>query len=260
VLIVGDGYSGSTLLDLLLGSHSAMAGLGEVDDFDAFVEHDAFCTCRRPQRDCPFWSTTLARLGGPAFRLRLPGSTVHDVVDRTARLLRAAQDAAGVERVVDSSKRPRRARLLWESAKVDAWAVHLVRDGRAVGWAHVKRGEPFRPAVEHWARRNAEVDAWLQAGGSPPSVRVRYERLATQPETVLDELCRFLGLPFEPAMLRFCDGDHHQVGGNLMRFGTDDAIRLDEEWRDRLTADDFAVFDDVVAAADVGRWAAELPT
>jgi hypothetical protein len=45
-------------------------------------------------------------------------------------------------------------------------------------------------------------------------MRVRYEALATDPAATLRAIGDFLGLAFEPAMLRYEDAEHHPLGGN----------------------------------------------
>ena len=58
VYICGSGHSGSTLLDMLLGGHSEIAGLGEAHRLH-YHWRDAreadVCTCGCNVRKCPFW-------------------------------------------------------------------------------------------------------------------------------------------------------------------------------------------------------------
>lgn len=42
-----------------------------------------------------------------------------------------------------------------------------------------------------------------QARWALPGFTVRYEELTAEPETVVRELCGFLGVPFQPAMLDY---------------------------------------------------------
>lgn len=59
VYIMGHGYSGSTLLTVLLGSHPQIATIGEL----GIAEHakrqttpeQFLCSCRAPVRECEFW-------------------------------------------------------------------------------------------------------------------------------------------------------------------------------------------------------------
>jgi hypothetical protein len=54
--ICGAGHSGSTLLDMLLGSHSRIASLGEVMNLPMDWATNNRCTCGANVRDCNLWS------------------------------------------------------------------------------------------------------------------------------------------------------------------------------------------------------------
>lgn len=87
----------------------------------------------------------------------------------------------------------------------DAKYVHLLRDPRDVarsskemGW----RGNVFY-GVDHWI--NTEL-SWLKLEKTikpEQFTTVRFEQLIESPETVLSELCRFIGLAYDPAMLDY---------------------------------------------------------
>ena len=73
VYICAAGHSGSTLLDLLLGTHSKIESLGEISQLPKEVALNRQCTCRQPVRSCPVWSEVLACLGK-----RLQLDVLHD--------------------------------------------------------------------------------------------------------------------------------------------------------------------------------------
>lgn len=54
--ICGAGHSGSTLLDMLLGSHPRVASLGEIINLPMDWATNNRCTCGAPMRDCGLWS------------------------------------------------------------------------------------------------------------------------------------------------------------------------------------------------------------
>jgi hypothetical protein len=57
VYIMGHGYSGSTLLTFLLGSHPQVATIGElgIAPRAKTTPEEYFCSCHEPIRDCSFW-------------------------------------------------------------------------------------------------------------------------------------------------------------------------------------------------------------
>jgi len=72
VYIMGHGYSGSTLLTFLLGTHPRIATIGELGIAQQAKESTApeeyLCSCHSPVRDCGFWqrvSREMAERGHP---------------------------------------------------------------------------------------------------------------------------------------------------------------------------------------------------
>ena len=112
---------------------------------------------------------------------------------------------------------------LWPRAKF----VHLIRDGRdvclsATGWAKADRvfgdldtwpDEPVITAALWWER---SVRLGREAGRALPAGlyhELRYERLVQDPEAECRALCAFLGLGYDPAMLRFHEGRTRSAPG-----------------------------------------------
>jgi hypothetical protein len=62
IYICGAGHSGSTLLDLVLGSHSQITSLGEITHFQRIVRENQLCTCGVPIDECEFWPSVLKEL------------------------------------------------------------------------------------------------------------------------------------------------------------------------------------------------------
>jgi hypothetical protein len=90
-------------------------------------------------------------------------------------------------------------------AMPEAHFIHIVRDGRDV--AASVRGLPFAPgdgSIEAIASdwRDSVAAARRTAKGLEHYREVRYEALVADPEGVLRELCSFVALEFDGAMLR----------------------------------------------------------
>jgi len=62
IYICSAGHSGSTLLDLLLGSHSDVESLGEINQFPKNVSLDTVCTCGSKVSECGFWRSVVSLL------------------------------------------------------------------------------------------------------------------------------------------------------------------------------------------------------
>lgn len=61
VYILGVGHSGSTLLDMLLGTHPDIFSLGEMAFFDDWVANNKLCACGQLIWECVFWREVLQR-------------------------------------------------------------------------------------------------------------------------------------------------------------------------------------------------------
>lgn len=106
----------------------------------------------------------------------------------------------------------------------EARFVHIVRDGRDV--AASVRSLPISPgSIEEIAAdwRDQILDARRQAAELPHYREVRYERLVTEPEAVLRELCDYLTLDFDAAMLRAherAEERHREMPERVLADGT----------------------------------------
>lgn len=91
VYICAAGHSGSTLLDLLVSSHSRCASLGEITYLPKNIALNMNCMCGAKVPACPLWTRVLDRLGevlGGDFRsnpylLKLGYVDSHNVIDRS---------------------------------------------------------------------------------------------------------------------------------------------------------------------------------
>jgi hypothetical protein len=62
VFICAAGHSGSTLLDLLLGSHRSAISLGEITQMPKNLALNTRCSCGAPVRECALWGDVIERL------------------------------------------------------------------------------------------------------------------------------------------------------------------------------------------------------
>lgn len=63
VYICSAGHSGSTLLDLLLGSHSKIESMGEISHLPKNIALNTLCSCGTTMSDCPAWQPIIQDLG-----------------------------------------------------------------------------------------------------------------------------------------------------------------------------------------------------
>jgi len=277
--IAGTNYCGSTLLAFMLGTHPGVESLGQFFQFLPFWNRNRRCTCGAETKQCALWSRVMSRmqtfapeqdrLVGVDLEVQ-KGSWLHRLSRCAARhepanlrayrdfniqLVESLQEVTKRHVFVDSSKLAHRLDLLLRSGAAQAWnfrILYLLRDGRAVVASHKRRGLSVLRASIAWRYRLRMIRQVLARHRPEHVMRLPYELLCTDPETALKRLCEFAGIAYEPTMLRFRDRIQHQIGGNPMRFNSDDRIRLDERWRQELRWPARAVFR-LVAGAEQRR-------
>ena len=176
-------------------------------------------------------------------RERLPADP--SFADAIQAIYRAYADRRGKRRFGDKTPAYMQRLDILERAFPGAQYVHLVRDGRdaALSFIEMRRRPRFnwaRPRglsafAAQWRR---EVEGARRFGRERAAGRyreLRYEDLVTDPQTTLRELCVFLGIEFDPAML-----DYHRDAKALV-----DHPRLAEapapglrRWGEQMARDD----------------------
>jgi hypothetical protein len=177
-------------------------------------------------------------------------------LENTLYLFDLIRDQWGTQLVVDSSKNLYKALSVYRERPESTKIILLTRDGRGVLYSRMKTGVPMRTSVAAWVKYYARAQALLERHVRPQDrLVVRYEEMATNTEYMLNSLCDFMGIAYEDGMQRLDSGFRHVVNGNQ---GTKNnsrlGIRLDEAWRDNLSATDLDYFWKVAGrlATDLG--------
>lgn len=271
--IAGSGRSGSTLLAAVLGQSPGVVDVGELwKIWRVREEHGRRCGCGLALTTCPFWLevsgaspgifdlddtllSTLERLGRARSVVRLQGELwthrrdVTAYVKRLARLYEAIAEVAHARVIVDNSKMPGPALAVESIAGLDVRVLHLTRDPRAVAASWQTRKEDVVGGHHLEVRGPREVArAWMtRAIGTETLVRARathyrrisYERFATEPEIVVDEVLHFVGeATGSPAFVgpgKVVLEPTHSTGGNPSRFERyERQIVSDDRWHTEL--------------------------
>lgn len=219
--------SGHSLLALLLDAHPALSHPGD-SILRAGLDGRANCACGQPFAACEFWGA-LQRWPGYAilrdeFRggalkalFSLPGlfPLQRTLLAVTPRLQRYAahllaypvqvQALTGAQTAFFGRKRLADL-LLPLAARAPVRVLHLTKHPLAQAISFRKRKARARQTVTDFAREwrfyNQRV---LQAARQRPDttcLHLRYEDLCQQPEATLTRACEFLGVAYDPRMLR----------------------------------------------------------
>lgn len=234
--IVGLGRSGSTLVDILLDSHTRVRSLGGVRRLARYAEARQ-CACGAPSfRECDFWSRVEQRLHERIGR----SLTTLDVHTRDRRLFaehnrtvfESAAHVAGVDCVVDNSKSVGRLKRLMDVPGIDVVPIHVIRDPRGRAQSLRKRGSRGYLPTLTYSHRSLRAFGLLHAR---PHIVVDYDRLAASPETELPKLMARVGFELESEQLRWAEQPHHNIGAaDVLRRTEGSRIHPDSAWQERM--------------------------
>lgn len=227
--VAGNGRSGSTLLDVILGQVPGFTPVGEVRNvWDYGLVENRPCGCGEPMRACPTWDAILTSAYGDArpdpaqvaaWRERfaqtkrlLPifargkgyakGAEIRRYLEVLEKLYHGIADATGARVVVDSSKWPTYAFLLNQVPSIDLHVLHLVRDPRACAhsWTRRKQAEPGRfldqqgavYTTSYWVVWNPSIRRLFRGRGDRYHF-MRYEDFVSDPRAHINDVLRFVG-------------------------------------------------------------------
>ena len=240
-------HSGSTLIDLILDSHSQITGVGELNN----LSPNNICTCRIPIQKCEIWSSILEKFEFETLNVK---RRLYDFYlnkhnyyfRKSSNLLKMTSSNSLLEYnyfiykkllknnhskiIVDSSKDMNRVAFLSQHKKIKPIIIHLVRDGRGVILSLIKKfGHPFSQ-MKRWFNYNVKTE-YLMRSNKFKHIFLKYEDFTEKPESCIRKILQFIGLKYEPSMLKFRMFEHHQVEGNRMRFERSDKIIKDIRWK-----------------------------
>lgn len=224
--IMGCGRSGSTILDILLGSSSSATSAGELINLNRNGWTDKrYCSCGEEWTDCPHWKQVreefdfslgeaqfnkLVQLSSQYERIRripallverrIGSARLRDYAASMRGLYATIQSLTGASIIVDSSKNPARALALSLVPGIELYVVHLVRDGRGVMWSYAKsftkeaaKGiERNQPSWSSWKASfqwvlGNRLSSFVRMMIPRPSIEIRYEDFVDSPS---DEVAR----------------------------------------------------------------------
>jgi len=234
IYIAGDGRSGSTLLDRLIGAYPDVFSCGELGNLlQSMGSTEEYCACSERAGECRFWQSVMRQWSRvvPGFsqeeyrmlqhryeRLRSLLFPLNDLsfngrrfaryAEYTRGLFEAISELSGAGVIVDSSKSPARALALSRVPGLDLRMLHLVRDVRGVAYSlripyreRPKEG-PFANVrrrsnlrfVGTWALVNYFCER-VRRKLAHPILFIRYEDYTADPDIVLTGVASLLGVP-----------------------------------------------------------------
>lgn len=174
--------SGSTLLRCILGTHPLI-----------FAPHEIHLTGLSVTVDSPYASTAMQVAGLDQRELE------HILWDRVLYdLLRTSGKRIIVEKTPGNARAWNRLADCWPKAKF----VFLLRDPANI-LASAVEARPDRDPDETAEIVLDLIEGVQRARTTLPGHEVRYEHLVAKPEETLASLCQFIGVSYEPGILRY---------------------------------------------------------
>jgi predicted secreted protein len=207
--IVGVNRSGTTLLRLMLDSHPELTIPPETHFVPEMIRlarrrNTTRKRLARAATEHPRWGDF--GLDADELLRRLQDVKPLTPADAIRAFYELYAEKEGKPRWGDKTPRYMRAMPRIERALPEARFIHLIRDGRDVALSQAERsldGEapPITEVAGRWKRRietarvhSADLDAYLE---------VRYEDLVGDPGAALAQICDFIELPYDAAMLGY---------------------------------------------------------
>jgi hypothetical protein len=248
--IVGSGRSGSTLLRMMLVSHSRLTIPSETWYLVPLVKRfriDQPLNVDEVERAVSIITSDYRwpdmKLDAQTFQhavstLRKP--YLHDLAEIVYRW---HMESEGKARWGD--KTPVYIEILPQLARMfpDSRFIHLVRDGRDVAKSFQATGWVTRWLYDNtreWTRALQLHWRWMRSELRDRILLVRYEDLVLDTETTLREICRFIGEEFEPQMLSWEQTVEQQLSARDVPYHGKLKLRIGSEgvarWKREMSA------------------------
>jgi len=253
--IVACGRSGTTLLRAMLDSHPDFAIPPETrlltlakrwrspitpDLVDSFVaDAETF-----------YWFRNF-ELDGDEVRSRLREEPIpYDYAEAIRRIFSLYAAARGKSRY--GNKTPVHALSLPELSRMfpESRFIHIIRDGRnaALSFVEFERGpDTLEWAALRWRRRIRTARRDGIALGPQRYLEVRYEDLVADPQNVIERLCEFIEIPFDPQMLNYFERAQDVVKGHRLPHRFQHLSRPPtaglRDWREEMSAAQVRAFE-----------------
>lgn len=223
ILVFGALRSGTTVFRLMLNAHPALNNPGETDFVFDYLNN----------RGDGAWSYDLEEMSRDrifqSYDLEVP-----DGLDGLA-LMRSFFQQLGKGDDGQLSLNIHRNIETIAQALPDVRVVHLLRDPRDVARSSIGMGWTGNTyyGVDHWIGTERYWQSAASAFAPGQVLELRYEDVIRDPEGKLEEVCAFIGVDWDPAML----GYHHNT-----TYAPPDPS-LTEQWRRKMSATEIGLIE-----------------
>lgn len=254
IYICGRGYSGSTMLDAMLGNAPEIESVGEL--VSGIKRYDELCSCSETYEKCGFWrnvrdkfahentqswDAAAGQLIKQAHLKKLPTTLFLSSSSKWARtrlganlgVFSAIKEVSSKQLILDSSKEVTRAFFLIKNLP-DVKVIHLVKSPITVlesTYYRLESGAGFRflrrqftPKRIFWPALSVAALGWLVGNLLAEFVRlydknrvflVRYEDIANNPVETFERLEKYLDVDLTDIKQKILNGGEFEIGHNI---------------------------------------------
>lgn len=245
--IAGYGRSGSTLIEMILGSNEKIYALGELTNFNDIRENnEAKCSCGDLVVNCSFWNRVLKDFGLNKENLTGEEEIIWESIFKNIN--------KEVDYLIDSSKTARNNHLrpikLAKLLRNEIYMIHIVRDGRGciqslTKGSNQKMERGINPKISlpvlrgtlGWFTANLSAHIF-QFKYKDRYLRIKYEDFTEDPESTLKEIGQFLNVDFQGEISKLNEECElpimHQISGNRLRSQKRIRLRTDNKWKEKI--------------------------
>jgi len=231
-------HSGSTLLDMILGGHPKIIGLGEMVHAVDKERPQITCSCGKVFEQCIFWSKVAQHLGN---RKNLDLRTAYKIIFQTF------EQVFGKEYLLlDSSKSIYTLKKLINIENIEFKVIYIMKDVRSYTISQIdtlKRNNRkftlktfFFNTIYfflQWYYNNIKNRRFFKKYNIQ-FIQIGYEELCLYPNDILTKICEFLGIQMDTNMLNVNSSKSHIFWGNRMKSQKDKhKIMYDNRWFSR---------------------------
>lgn len=221
IFILGTGHCGSTLLDLLLGSHSQGFSLGEIH---RILKNDLTQDiCDLCNDNCQIWTPEIIKELQSTKNQNLFERVLKRIDNRfmpIGKFYKKIFEITKKNFLIDSSKNAgwvlKNGKTLSKNNTIEPILLYLSRDGRAVINSLYRKNKEagLNYFSEKWLNKMQKINKCYEDWIFGTKIHIKYEDLAQKPVETIQEILRLVDVKYEPQMMRFWEHEHHSVNGN----------------------------------------------
>ncbi|MBD3249157.1 hypothetical protein GF336_03870 [Candidatus Woesearchaeota archaeon] len=258
IYIAGTGHSGSTLIDMLIGSSEDVLSLGELSFYNLYKNDISYkkgtkkyiCACGKRFKRCDFWSKISSSIRIKKFyslkeslyiilNIFIPQLGIKKMSDQTNKLIEEIKKHKTFNYVLDSSKDPRRLFLLLENPALEVYSIVMMRRAEAVAYSYSRKGriqksKNYYLMILQWILINFLIKKILK---DKKHILVDYEDFCKYPKKYIRAINRKLGIRIDEDdyLKQINSTAYHNIDGNIMRFKKINSVESDDIWKKKIT-------------------------